>query len=34
MVEKGENVVFGDVLETKLRHVPSLGLREVTEEQL
>jgi hypothetical protein len=34
VVKKCENPVFSDVIETKLRHVHSFGISEVTEEQL
>ena len=34
LVKKGENVVLGDIIETKLRHVPSLCISNVTEEKL
>jgi hypothetical protein len=34
VVKERENLVLGDVIETKLRHVPSLFVSEVTEEQL
>jgi len=34
VVKKRENPVFSDVIETKLRHVSSLAISEVTEEQL
>jgi hypothetical protein len=34
VIKELENPVFGDVIETKLGHVPTLDISEVTEEQL
>jgi hypothetical protein len=34
VAEKRKDLIFGDVIETKLRYVPSLCIGEVTEEQL
>jgi hypothetical protein len=34
VVKERENLVLGDVIKTKLRHVSSLCVSEVTEEQL